>query len=660
MVPKEILTKIKINNAKILNIQNIVIINDYLQFVNNDPQIVIKFKQKQKNVNIKIKLKKPMQKPTNIVVYYSTNKKNFDASKSIVFNAQIIDEFERNIIFDDNIKYLRLDLSDENINFYLDTLEININRADKYQTISQNLHLNHKMNVLTYMENNKFDWVIKNTKQLDINLIDLKKNDMLDYYDLNNHDNNKYDFVEIKKDNKLEDIICFFRYTGIENIIIFGIADEKLVADFKDYGFNIILVIDSIDKCTNSLINKIDWILIFDDCSLISKKIIKIKDENTICNKIIDCISQGKNVNPALDLYLWGSWNKQHFLQRQGNKKSILKKYVNLYCAILNGFLHKQKIINDSVVLLDTYIGSDNEGDNIIMDYCTKIMNEIDPNPKYQHVSTHVYDIEVENMKNKRKILCGTNIIYKNMEKNQLWSMPNDYTNLKDIILLGVGLQGQDINKKMSIYSKIFFKYVLSHKGFHAVRDEHTKQALERIGITNVLNTACPTMWGLNKEFCKLIPKLKSEDVITTITDYEKDAMNDTLMLTILKNNYRHVYIWIQGQYDYEYLSSIIDINDFILIPPKLSLLDQCLKNNNVDYIGTRLHAGIRSLNNKKRSLIIAIDNRARDIGADTGLPVLERNEISVKLETWINSEYITQIELPEKNIQIWKNQFRK
>ena len=309
MVPKEILTKIKINNAKILNIENIVTINDYLQFVNNDPQIVIKFKQKQKNVNIKIKLKKPMQKPTNIVVYYSTNKKIFDASKSIVFNTQIIDEFERNIIFDDNIKYLRLDLSDEKINFYLETLEININRADKYQMISQNLHLNHKTNVLTYMENNKFDWIIKNIEQLDINLIDLKKNDTLDYYDLNNHDNNKYDFVEIKKDNKLEDIICFFRYTGIENIIIFGIADEKLVTDFKDYGFNIILVIDSIDKCTNLLKNKIDWIFIFDDCSLISKKIIKIKDENTICNKIIDCISQGKNVNPALDLYLWGSWN---------------------------------------------------------------------------------------------------------------------------------------------------------------------------------------------------------------------------------------------------------------------------------------------------------------------------------------------------------------
>ena len=62
----------------------------------------------------------------------------------------------------------------------------------------------------------------------------------------------------------------------------------------------------------------------------------------------------------------------------------------------------------------------------------------------------------------------------------------------------------------------------------------------------------------------------------------------------------------------------------------------------------------------KKRSLVISIDNRARDIGEDTNLPILERKKIEYDLENWINSEYITQINIPEKNIELWKKQFKK
>lgn len=167
-------------------------------------------------------------------------------------------------------------------------------------------------------------------------------------------------------------------------------------------------------------------------------------------------------------------------------------------------------------------------------------------------------------------------------------------------------------------------------------------------------------MWNLTKEFCQTIPKTKSESVVTTITDYDKDEKNDLLMLNILKNNYKNVYIWIQGQYDYDYLKTIINLDDFIIIPPSLEMLDRILINNDVDYVGTRLHAGIRSLNMKKRSLVISIDNRARDIGEDTNLPVLERKKIEYDLENWINSEYITQINIPEKNIELWKKQFKK
>lgn len=74
---------------------------------------------------------------------------------------------------------------------------------------------------------------------------------------------------------------------------------------------------------------------------------------------------------------------------------------------------------------------------------------------------------------------------------------------------------------------------------------------------------------------------------------------------------------------------------------------------------GTRLHAGIRCLNGGHRSLIIAIDNRARQIGEDTGLPVLEREEGYLhKLANWVNHPVKTEINLPWTSIDKWKKQF--
>lgn len=77
--------------------------------------------------------------------------------------------------------------------------------------------------------------------------------------------------------------------------------------------------------------------------------------------------------------------------------------------------------------------------------------------------------------------------------------------------------------------------------------------------------------------------------------------------------------------------------------------------------MGTRLHAGIRCLNGGHRSLIIAIDNRARQIGEDTGLPVLEREDGYLhKLADWVNHPVKTEINLPWTSIDKWKKQFNQ
>lgn len=219
---------------------------------------------------------------------------------------------------------------------------------------------------------------------------------------------------------------------------------------------------------------------------------------------------------------------------------------------------------------------------------------------------------------------------------------------------IGIGDQIDD-------YSRRFYRRTLSKRFYHSVRDEMTRRRLESIGITNVLNTACPTMWTLTPEVQRRIPVRKAREVLTSITDYCFDPALDRTMLDVLGMQYEKVIIWVQGSHDIDWsLSNIVDLDNYELIGPSLSDLDRVLQTHDVDYVGTRLHAGIRCLNKGVRTLVVAVNNRARQIGADTGLPVIERQEIaSGLLEGWINNPSPSRIQVPFERIERWKGQFR-
>jgi polysaccharide pyruvyl transferase WcaK-like protein len=86
--------------------------------------------------------------------------------------------------------------------------------------------------------------------------------------------------------------------------------------------------------------------------------------------------------------------------------------------------------------------------------------------------------------------------------------------------------------------------------------------------------------------------------------------------------------------------------------------LNQILKSDfNIDYIGTRLHAGICAIQNFRRSIIIGIDNRAIEMGNDFNLNVIEPENVNI-LDEIIKSDLITDISIPKDNIDIWKKQF--
>jgi len=175
----------------------------------------------------------------------------------------------------------------------------------------------------------------------------------------------------------------------------------------------------------------------------------------------------------------------------------------------------------------------------------------------------------------------------------------------------------------------------------------------------NVLNTGCPTLWNLTEKHCMEIPKIKAKNVIFTITDYAKNPERDINLISLLSKNYEKVFVWIQGMGDYDYIEKIKGNNIVNFINPNLFDFDEFLKTNDVDYVGTRLHAGIRALQFKRRTIIIGIDNRAIEMKNDFNLPVINQKEIN-NLELFINSDFETKISIPTKNIETWKNQFIK
>ena len=202
-----------------------------------------------------------------------------------------------------------------------------------------------------------------------------------------------------------------------------------------------------------------------------------------------------------------------------------------------------------------------------------------------------------------------------------------------------------------SDYSRMVYNMMLNPCLTHSVRDQYTLEKLQGAGIRNVINTGCPTTWALTPEFCKAIPTGKASDVVTTITDYRRDIERDNEMLRILSRSYDHVYLWLQGKCDEEYLHTLEIPHNLTTIPASLAAYEEVLARGGVDYVGTRLHAGIHALNYKIRSIILAVDNRATEMGRDVHLPVIQRNDVGSKLEAMIRSDFATEIlvEIAEK-----------
>ncbi len=317
------------------------------------------------------------------------------------------------------------------------------------------------------------------------------------------------------------------------------------------------------------------------------------------------------------------------------------------------------------VILYTSCIATEDTGDEIAYEGCLHVIKELFPEAFRILFATHTPVPLVYNLKFFRdvglKFACGTNIMDSNMFRPyRQW----DVTLLNawhtgPVVLLGVGWRFYMGNP--NFYTRLVYKNLLSKEHLHSVRDDYTLRKMQAMGFKNVINTSCPTMWKLTEEHCSKIPRKKAENVLCTLTEFKKDPERDKRFMEILKENYKRVIFWVQAMKDYDYLQNELGAEKGVeILAPGLDNFDRVLTSDmDLDYVGTRLHGGIRALQKGRRTFIIGIDNRAAEKKRDFNLNVFERSDIE-RLPEAVHQEVTTSIIVPTENIKKWKDQFRK
>lgn len=319
------------------------------------------------------------------------------------------------------------------------------------------------------------------------------------------------------------------------------------------------------------------------------------------------------------------------------------------------------------ITLLDTAVGSTNRGDEIIMKCDCEELEYILRKYYTLLVPTHLCafnamecigplpDSAGEVASSKYKFVCGTNLLGgKMLNRTNQWDVNLlNIRPLRGCVLMGVGSEADRTDR----YTSVLYRRLLSSDYIHSVRNDKARDLLTSIGL-RAENTGCLTMWKLTPDFCRTIPRKKSDTVIFTLTDYRREPQADAAMISILRRNYRKIYFWIQGIYDLDYLRSITDASDIEIVASDVDAYGRILRNGRIDYVGTRLHAGIYALRHGVRSILLTVDLRMNSMAGCLPNNCLPRAEVEPELERKIQGEFATECLIDWDAVARWKGQF--
>lgn len=302
--------------------------------------------------------------------------------------------------------------------------------------------------------------------------------------------------------------------------------------------------------------------------------------------------------------------------------------------------------------LLDPSINSHNLGDLIIRESVLKNLPDSIEISDFLPTQIPMSKRQLETSRTHRlAFVGGTNLLSSNMPWYRQWKLDRRTRRAvqNKVVLMGVGWW--QYQNDPNTYTRRALQAVLSKELTHSVRDEYTKRKLETLDL-NVINTACPTMWGLEQ----ITPSCeRPEACVVTLTDYNRDKTEDQWLVDQAAKYYKKVFIWPQSIRDASYGRELA--GHFELLAPTLSAYEHLLGSTASDYIGTRLHGGVRAFQAGHWGLIVAVDNRAVEIGRDTRLPVFARGDRTA-ISDALSSRGVVDIKLPHGSIEEWRTQF--
>ncbi|TFF16784.1 MULTISPECIES: polysaccharide pyruvyl transferase family protein [Cellulosimicrobium] len=245
-------------------------------------------------------------------------------------------------------------------------------------------------------------------------------------------------------------------------------------------------------------------------------------------------------------------------------------------------------------------------------------------------------------------IACGTNLLSDHMRFRRAWHWPADDVDLcrGRLTFLGVGWW-QYQRAGIDPVSAAWLRSLAGDVPW-AVRDEYSLARLRRARVPAV-HTSCPTLWGVEKQ------TLPSDErrVVVTFTDYSQDPLADRRLVHALAERFDELLFWPQGPGDREYVDGVRG-GTGTMLGPRLEDFDAVLDEPGTAYVGLRLHGGIRAMQRGVPTLVLSIDNRAREIARSVGLRAPSRNAARRYRED-LRSGEVVRIDVPRDAVDSWR-----
>lgn len=314
----------------------------------------------------------------------------------------------------------------------------------------------------------------------------------------------------------------------------------------------------------------------------------------------------------------------------------------------------------DSVALFDPAIATRNAGDEIIAEAARAEVAALFPTaflarlPTHERLGPRSWRLARQS---RARIVAGSNILSPRMPFDRQWRIrPWDLAAVRGLRLLAAGWRGED--ERQRPLSDAMLRALLARDGLHSVRDGQALRCLRARGVTNAVNTGCVTMWRLDPGALAALPAARARRVVTTV-NAGRPHPADRPVLELLLARYEEVWLWPQGIDDLALARELAQTHPGLrLVGPTLAAYDALLARGEIDFVGNRLHGGIRALQHGRRALILEVDNRAREIARDTGLPTLPVAAGAGALAARLAAPQPIRLTLPRDAIARWRAQF--